>query len=78
MHDIPYLSDVKELFTNCIRTGDKGYIGRQHHINLFETAAIQLVVPLRKNHKEQKPVIRLLKKVRKRIETVFIGCAISL
>ena len=71
VHDIHYLKDVKELFSNCIITGDKGYIGRQHQINLFETAAIQLEVPLRSNQKEQKPVIRILKKVRKRIETVF-------
>ena len=71
VHDIHYLKDVKELFSNCIITGDKGYIGRQQQINLFETAAIQLEVPLRSNQKEQKPVIRILKKVRKRIETVF-------
>ncbi len=71
VHDVHYLSDVKELFSNCIITGDKGYIGRQHQINLFETAGIQLEVPLRNNQKEQKPVMRVLKKVRKRIETVF-------
>ena len=71
VHDVHYLKDVKELFSNCIITGDKGYIGRQHQINLFETAGIQLEVPLRNNQKEQKPVIRILKKVRKRIETVF-------
>lgn len=71
VHDVHYLKDVKELFSNCIITGDKGYIGRQHQINLFETAQIQLEVPLRNNQKEQKPVIRILKKVRKRIETVF-------
>lgn len=71
VHDVHYLKDVKELFSNCIITGDKGYIGRQHQINLFETAAIRLEVPLRNNQKEQKPVIRILKKVRKRIETVF-------
>ncbi len=71
VHDVHYLKDVKELFSNCIITGDKGYIGRQHQINLFETASIQLEVPLRNNQKEQKPVIRILKKVRKRIETVF-------
>lgn len=71
VHDVHYLSNVKELFSNCIITGDKGYIGRQHQINLFESAAIQLEVPLRNNQKEQKPVIRILKKVRKRIETVF-------
>ncbi len=71
VHDVHYLKDVKELFSNCIITGDKGYIGRQHQINLFETAAIQLEVPLRNNQKEQKPVMRILKKVRKRIETIF-------
>ncbi|WP_298412277.1 transposase [Hydrotalea sp.] len=62
---------MKELFSNCIITGDKGYIGRQHQINLFETAGIQLEVSLRSNQKEERPFIRILKKVRKRIETVF-------
>lgn len=71
VHDIHYLKDVKELFSNCIITGDKGYISKQQQINLFETAGIQLEVPLRNNQKEQKPVIRNLKKIRKRIETVF-------
>lgn len=37
--------------------GDKGYIGRQHQINLFETAGIEVEVPLRSNQKEQKPVM---------------------
>lgn len=71
VHDIHYLKDVKELFSNCIITGDKGYVGRQHQINLFETAGIQLEVPLRSNQKEQKLIMWILKKVRKRIETVF-------
>ena len=71
VHDIHYLKDVKEMLNNCIITGDKGYIGKQNQIDLFETAGIQLEVPLRNNQKEGKPVIRVLKKVRKRIETVF-------
>jgi hypothetical protein len=71
VHDIHYLKDVKELFSNCIITGDKGYISREHQINLFETAGIQLEVPLRANQHEQKPAMWILKKVRKRIETVF-------
>lgn len=71
VHDVHYLKDVQELFGNCIITGDKGYVSKQQQINLFETAGIQLEVPLRNNQKEQKPVIRILKKVRKRIETVF-------
>ena len=71
MHDIHYLRDVKELFSNCIITGDKGYVGREHQITLFETARIQLEVPLRSNQKEQTPQVWILKKIRKRMETVF-------
>ena len=71
VHDVHYLKDVKELFSNCIITGDKGYIGREHQINLFETAGIQLEVSLRNNQQPQQPVMRIFKKVRKRIETVF-------
>lgn len=71
VHDVHYLKDVKELFSNCMIIGDKGYIGRQHQINLFESAGIELEVPLRSNQKEQKPTMWILKKVRKRIETVF-------
>ena len=65
------IEDVTELFSNCVMIGDKGYIGRQHQINLFETAGIELEVPLRNNQKGQRPVMWILKKVRKRIETVF-------
>jgi hypothetical protein len=71
VHDVHYLKDVKELFSNCTIIGDKGYISRQQQLNLFETAGIQLEVPLRSNQKEHKPVMWILKKVRKRIETVF-------
>jgi hypothetical protein len=38
-------------------TGNKVYTGRQHRINLFETAGIELEVPLRSNQKEQKPTM---------------------
>jgi hypothetical protein len=71
VHDVHYLKDVKELFSNCMIISDKGYIGRQHQINLFEVAGIELEIPLRSNQKEQKPTMWILKKVRKRIETVF-------
>lgn len=71
VHDVHYLKDIKEMLRNCVITGDKGYIGKQHQIDLFEMAGIQLELPLRNNQKEQKPVISILKKVRKRIETVF-------
>lgn len=71
VHDIHYLKDVKEMFSNCIITGDKGYISKTQQINLFQTAGIQLEVPLRSNQNEEKPVLPVLRKVRKRIETVF-------
>lgn len=71
VHDVQYLKAVKKLFSNCIIIGDKGYISREHQVNLFETAGIQLEVPVRSNQREQQPVMWILKKVRKRIETVF-------
>ena len=71
VHDVHYLKDVKELFSNCIITGDKGYISKEQQINLFETARIQLEVPLRANQQNQKSLGWGLKKIRKRIETVF-------
>jgi hypothetical protein len=71
VHDVHYLKDVEDLLSNCVLTGDKGYIGRERRINLFETAKIKLEVPYRNNQKGGKPVIRILKKIRKRIETVF-------
>ena len=71
VHDIHYLKDVKELFSNCMIVGDKGYISKQQQINLFESSGIELEVPLRSNQKGQEPKMWILKKVRKRIETVF-------
>ena len=76
VHDIQYLKDVKELFSNCIITGDKGYISKEQQLNLFETADIRLEIPLRSNQ-EQKPVMWILKKVRKRIEQFFRSYATS-
>jgi len=59
--------DVKELYDYW----RQGYIGRQCDINLFETAGTELEVALRSNQKEQKPMMLIWKKVRKRIEVVF-------
>ena len=49
VHDVHYLKDVKELFSNCMIIGDKGYISRQQQISLFETAGIELEVSLKSN-----------------------------
>ena len=71
VHDVHYLKDVKELLSNCMIICEKGYISRQQEINFFEIAGIELEVPLRSNQKEHKPIMWILKKVSKRIETVF-------
>lgn len=71
VHDVHYLKDVKELFSNCIITGDKGYISKEQQLDLFEKARIRLEVPLRTNQPGEQPGMWILKKVRKRIETVF-------
>jgi hypothetical protein len=57
VHDVHYLKDVKELFSNCMIIADKGYISKQQQINLFETAGIEIEVPLRGNQLEQKPIL---------------------
>lgn len=73
VHDNHYLLDVSSNFNNCILTGDKGYI-----VNPNDNKALSLVesnvcleVPYKKNQKDKKPVVYVLKKIRKRIETVF-------
>lgn len=71
VHDIHYLKDVKNMFSNCTITGDKGYINKTQQIDLFETAAIQLEVPMRSNQKNNESVLPIFRKIRKRIETVF-------
>lgn len=71
VHDIHYLKDVKQMFSHCFIAGDKGYVSKEQQIDLFVTKRIQLEVPLRNNQKEEAPVMPIMKKVRKRIETVF-------
>jgi len=70
-HDIHYLDDVKSHFTNCILIGDRGYLRSQYQHDLFETSAITLETPLRKNQLDFKPFSPELRKARKRIETLF-------
>lgn len=71
IHDIQYLKDVKELFRNCIITGDRGYINQAFNDILLKENKIVMEVPGRSNQKEKKKVLWVLRKIRKRIETVF-------
>lgn len=68
--DIHYLQDIRDDFTNCILIGDKGYLGQEIQMDLFNADGIRLFTPKRSNQKNNQypPVFRRL---RKRIETSF-------
>jgi Transposase DDE domain len=70
-HDIHYLNDLKTQLDHCVLVGDKGYLSRQYQDDLFDTAAIRLETPMRHNQHDYKPLNPLLRKTRKRIETLF-------
>jgi hypothetical protein len=71
VHDINYLRDIKEQFSNCVIMGDRGYISAEYQYNLFETKQIKLEVPMRTNQHNYKKQPYVFRKSRKRIETIF-------
>lgn len=71
VHDIHYLKDVKHQLSDCMVIGDKAYLSKEMQLNLFDTANIRLETPMRINQKNYIAPSRSLKKVRKRIETLF-------
>lgn len=71
VHDLNYMQDVKYLHHDCTIIGNKGYIGAEVQLDLFETAHIRLEYPYRCNQKEWKPTFVPFAKARKRIETNF-------
>jgi hypothetical protein len=71
IHDVNYLQDVKYNLQNCELIGDKGYISADYQVNLFNYSKIKLVVPSRKNQKNQVYFSNEKRKKRKRIETLF-------
>lgn len=71
VHDIHYLNDVKNQFKEVTIIGDKGYLSKQIQVDLFNYQNIKLEVPLRRNQKEYQPQPYILRKSRKRIETLF-------
>lgn len=69
--DLHYMKDVKHTYHDCSIYGDKGYIGADVQLDLFETAHIRLECPYRLNQKDWKPTFIPFAKARKRIETIF-------
>jgi hypothetical protein len=71
VHDIHYLKNIKQEFSNCTIIGDKGYLSAENQLDLFETKKITLEVPMRQNQQNYKPQSYIFKKSRKRIETLL-------
>jgi hypothetical protein len=71
VHDIAYLSEVKEQFSDCLILGDKGYLSAEVKLDLFSSANIKLETPMRMNQQNYRPQPYIFRKARKRIETVY-------
>ncbi len=71
VHDIHYLKDIKNQFNDCVVLGDKGYLGADYQLDLFESKRIKLEVPMRKNQHGYQKQAYIFRKKRKRIETLF-------
>jgi hypothetical protein len=71
VHDIHYLKDIKQQIKDCTVLGDKGYLSSDYQLDLFTSHNIKLEVPIRKNQKEYKNQPYIIRKSRKRIETLF-------
>lgn len=69
--DRKFMKGVKLVYHDCNMYGDKGYIGADIQLDLFETARIRLECPYRVNQKNWKPTLIPFAKARKRIETLF-------
>lgn len=71
VHDIHYLKDIKQQFKNCTLLADKGYLSAEYQLDLFTSHNIKLEVPMRTNQKNYKDQPFVIRKYRKRIETLF-------
>ena len=69
--DRKFMQDVRLTFHDCNMYGDKGYVGADLQLDLFETAHIRLECPYRVNQKNWKPTLIPFAKARKRVETIF-------
>ena len=71
VHDIHYLKDIKQQFKDCVLLGDKGYLSAEYQLDLFTSHNIKLEVPMRMNQKNYENQPYIIRKYRKRIETLF-------
>lgn len=69
--DLHYMKDVKQTYHDCNIYGDKGYIGADVQLDLFETAHIRLECPYRLNQKNWKPTFIPFAKAEKGLKDFF-------
>ena len=71
VHDVHFLKNIKQQMSDCVLLGDRGYLSDSIQIDLFQSANIKLETPKRINQMNYKPQPYIIKKSRKRIETLF-------
>jgi len=71
VHDIQFLKNNKQLMTDCVILGDRGYLSATVQLDLFQSANITLETPMRTNQIGFKKQPYIFRKSRKRIETLF-------
>ena len=72
VHDVYYLTDIKySHLSNCRLIVDKGYLSKEHQLDLFSSCNIRLETPKRRIKKNKEPFAYIFKKSRKRNETLF-------
>jgi hypothetical protein len=71
LHDNEIFQDLNEQLSDTVLIGDKGCIGKEVQLDLFQTASIKLHTPMRNNQKDFRPFPYIFRKTRKRLETLF-------
>lgn len=71
VHDIHFLKNIKQQMSDCVLLGDRGYLSESIQLDLFQTVNIKLETQKRINQNNYKPQAYILRKSRKRIETLF-------
>lgn len=69
--DVHYLQNVRENISDCILLGDKGYLGKESQLDLFNHAGVRLFTPKRRNQHDYHKYPIVFRRLRKRIETIF-------
>jgi len=70
-HDLHYLQDIRDHYQDCVLIGDRGYLSHPLQTQLFDQHRIRLETPKRRNQTSYRPFNPMLRKARKRIETLY-------